>query len=318
VLILTALALCVIANRIHPSAATITPFMVLGYPLVIYAASLLYPQVLGCLLLTITVMLISSEQLSERSSVAAGLSYGILILSIPYFVLMLPVLAAYILLRHDSTRLARVRAAILLMGAAALIVTPWTVRNYLRLHSFIPVSANGGQNLFIGNSPDTTPNGGLIAIDPISHCKRVVPGIDINQIDGALGKCAIDWITENPRSAAKLYVRKVINYFNFRNELTTKNAAAPWTDLLLFVTYYPLLLTVIARAALFRRFPFNRTEGLIYLLYFANAFISAIYFTRIRFRIPFDLMLITVAAGFLCKCWDARRRRSPGAQLATS
>jgi hypothetical protein len=310
ILMLATLALGTIATRMHANAGFITPFLMFGYPLLIYAASVLYPQVLGCLLLTMTVLLLSGAQLSGRFAVVAGLGYGILILAIPYFMLMLPVLLAYVLFRRDLQRLTRVRSTILFAGAAALIVMPWTIRNYLDFHAIIPVSANGGWNLFIGNSPDTTPNGSVDAVNAISLCKRLRPGMSVIEIDRAVGKCAMDWITENPLSAGKLYVGKVINYFNFRNELATKNVATSWSDWLLFVTYYPLLLVVIARAALFRRFPYNKTEALIYILYFANAFFSAIYFTRIRFRIPFDFLLIAVAAGFLCRYWDARHDRS--------
>jgi len=310
ILMLAALALGIVAKRLHPNAASLTPFLILGYPLLIYAVSLLYPQVLGCLLLTVTIMLISAERLSARRAVVAGLVFGVLILAIPYFFLVLPVLAAYVLFRRDWRRAVRLRNAILMGVAAAFVVTPWTMRNYLEFHEMIPVSANGGWNLFVGNSAATTPNGSVASVNATSLCKRVRPDMDINQLDNALGKCAMDWISENPWAAMTLYLRKVINYFNFRNELATKSAESPWSDWLLFATYYPLLLIAIVRAALFRRFPLGKTETLIYILYFANAFISAIYFTRIRFRIPFDFLLIAVAASFLCSCWDARQVRN--------
>jgi hypothetical protein len=310
ILMLAALALGIVAKRLHPNAGFLTPFLILGYPLLIYAVSLLYPQVLGCLLLTVTTILISAEQLSARRAVVAGLVFGVLVLAIPYFILVLPVLAAYVLFRRDLHRVVRVRSAISVAVAAAFVVAPWTMRNYLEFHEMIPVSANGGWNLFIGNSPATTANGSVASVDVISLCKRVRPDMDINQLDGALGKCAMDWISENPRAAIALYLRKVTNYFNFRNELATKSAASSWSDWLLFATYYPLLFIAIVRAALFRRFPLGKTEALIYVLYFANALISAIYFTRIRFRIPFDFLLIAVAAGFLCSCWGALQVRS--------
>jgi hypothetical protein len=315
ILIFAALALGIAANRIHPNAGAITPFLVLGYPLLIYAASVLYPQVLGCLLLTIIVLLLSAEELSKRSAAFAGLVTGILILAIPFFILILPVLAAFVLFRRDLQYLVRLRATILFVAAAALVVTAWTVRNYLYFHTIIPVSTNGGWNLFIGNSPGTTPNGSVAAVDVISVCKRVRPDMGVIELDRAVGKCAMDWIIEDPWAAGKLYVRKVINYFNFRNELATKNEATPWRDWLIFATYYPLLLIAIVRAALFRRCPFGKTEALIYVIYFSNAFISAIYFTRIRFRIPFDFLLIAVAAGFLGRYWNARHVRNSFASL---
>ncbi len=312
-LVLAALALSVAAKRIYAKAGSITPYLVLGYPLLIYAASVLYPQILGCLLLTTAVVLISGEKLSWKSAAIAGFSYGILILAIPYFLLTLPVLAGYILIRRDLHRVIRVRSFILFACAAGLVVTPWTLRNYLEFHSLIPISPTGGLNLFLGNSPVTTPNGGVGTIDANSLCKRVRADMSVIERDRAIGQCALDWIAENPRAAGELYARKVINYFNFRNEIATKNAASAWTDWILFATYYPLLFAAILRAALFRRFPFDKTEALIYVLYFANAFISAIYFTRIRFRIPFDFLLVAVVAAFLCRVWDLclRRRASP-------
>jgi hypothetical protein len=312
-LLLAAITLGVVARRIHPNAGSITPFLVLGYPLLLYAASVLYPQVLGCLLLTTTIMLLFADQLPARHAVVAGLCYGVLILAIPYFIFLLPVIGAIGFFRRDLRWLDKIHKLLLLGTAALLVVIPWTMRNYLEFHALIPVSANGGWNLFIGNSPETTPNGSVVSVDVISLCKRVRTEMNGNELDAALGKCAVDWIRENPEKAAKLYVRKVINYFNFRNELATKNATTAWGDWLLFATYYPLLLITVVRAALFKRFPFSRAEAVIYILYAANAFISAIFFTRIRFRIPFDFLLLAVAAAFLFKCWDARRRNGASA-----
>jgi hypothetical protein len=315
VLILSAIALGLVASRIHPNASSLVPFLVLGYPLLTYAASVLYPQIFGCLLLTTTVMFLSGERPSGRYAAAAGLIYGMLILAIPSFALMMPVFAAYLFFLPDMPWGLRIRRTLLLAGSAALVVAPWTVRNYVDFHTLIPVSANGGWNLFIGNSPETTPNGSVAGVNVISLCKRVRPDMDVIELDRAVGKCAKDWITEHPWSAIKLYAGKITNYFNFRNELATKDAESHWTDWLVFATYYPLLLIVLLRAALFRRIPFSKAETLIYIVYFSNALISAIYFTRIRFRIPFDFLLIAVASSFLCKCWDTLRKRESNKML---
>jgi hypothetical protein len=305
ILTLAALTLCIVANRIYPTAGAITPFLVLAYPLLIYATSLLYPQILACLILTLAVLLVSGESFSAGRATVAGVSYGFLILAVPYFIFLIPIIVGYVLFRRDLPQTDRIRGPILLIGAAALIVIPWTTRNYLEFHQLIPVSVNGGSNLFVGNSPDATPNGSVKSVREL--CNHLHPGMNIIEVDHALGKCAVEWITANPKAAGKLYVGKLVNYFNFTNELATKSASIPWTDWLLFITYYPLLLIAVARAALFRRFPFDKTEILIYLIYFVNAFISAIFFTRIRFRIPFDFLLIAIAAGFLARCWGVRR-----------
>src|SRR5262249_6073598 len=95
-------------------------------------------------------------------------------------------------------------------------------------------------------------------------------------------------------------------YFNYRNDIATPGESAGWRDGLVFATYYPLLLLALLRAADARRHPLQRAEILIYVLYFLNAFVSAIFFPRLRFRIPFDFLLIAVNAAFLARCWAAR------------
>jgi hypothetical protein len=306
-LLLATVLLGLAAARIHPRATVFTPYLVIAYPLLLYAASVLYPQVLGCLLLTATVLLLSGERVSLRGALAAGVIYGALILAIPYFLMLIPVFAGVIFLRAGATGSSRwLRVAVFTIVAAAVVV-PWTVRNYVQFHEFIPVSTNSGKNLFVGNSPVTTPNSGRTT-DVIPLCKHLQEGMDEYQGDRAMGQCAIEWITQNPGAAAWLYVGKVVNYFNFRNEIATREVVAPWRDWLMFCTYYPLLALALARLALWRRFALTRLEVLIYVLYFVNGLVSAIYFTRIRFRIPFDFLLIALVAAFVCRLWDARRK----------
>jgi hypothetical protein len=43
------------------------------------------------------------------------------------------------------------RSAAFVLGAA-LVIAPWTYRNWLAFHAFVPVSTAGGQNLFQGNA----------------------------------------------------------------------------------------------------------------------------------------------------------------------
>jgi hypothetical protein len=177
------------------------------------------------------------------------------------------------------------------------------VRNFLTFHHLVPVSANNGINLLIGNSAATRPNSGVTA-EVLPLC----PGLRIDmteyEFDAATRSCAIDWISHNPSAALRLYAAKVVNYFNFRNELATVSEQARWRDWVIFLTYYPLLAIALLRLALARRMPLARFETLVYLLYFLNALASAIFFTRLRFRIG-------VNAAFLARLWEARAPATP-------
>lgn len=304
-LALAVLALIMLARRIEPRAGPLVPYLVLAYPLVTYAATVLYPQVAGCLLITLIALLVSGNRFTSREAVAAGLAYGVLILAIPYFILLLPLVGAFLVLGRGGIKWPAVKPAVLMMCVAAMVVVPWTVRNYLDFHLFIPISTNNGSNLFIGNSPITTPNSGRTT-DVVPLCKGVYDGMSEYDFDAAMRKCALEWISENRAAAAWLYVGKVVNYFNYRNEMATAGEGGGWRDWVVFATYYPLLLITLARLAMARRVPLTRPETLIYLLYFGNALVSAIFFTRLRFRIPFDFLLIAVNAAFVARCWASR------------
>ncbi len=298
--------LAILAARILPAAGALAPWLVLAYPLCLYCASLIYPQTIECLLLTALVLLLSAERVRMSNAMVGGVLSGILILAVPYFLLLLPFAALVLLWSYRSELKRAIGSAMIWVAAAAMIVLPWTARNYEQFHLFIPVSANGGLNLLLGNSPVTTPNGG-VEVSVVRTCKEIVPGITIFQMDAAAGKCAVGWMVGNPGAAAALYAKKVVNYFNFRNEIRTGGVSSSWKDWVVFITYYPLLLLSILRIAFYRRFPLAKVEVLILGLYFLNALVSAIYFTRIRFRIPFDFLLMSVVAAFLCQIWASRR-----------
>jgi cation transport ATPase len=114
--------------------------------------------------------------------------------------------------------------------------------------------------------------------------------------DAFFKEAAISWIRENPSEAMSLYVAKWLNHWNFTNETKTMGAAPLAGQTLLFVSFYPLLAIAGLRLIWWRKVPLSPAEGLLYLLVIVNAFVSAIFFTRVRFRLPFDGLLIALAA----------------------
>lgn len=82
-------------------------------------------------------------------AVAAGLLWGAAILTRETVLYFVPLAAAWLATRGGGR--ARGRAAAFLV-AAVLVVGPWTYRNHVQFHAFVPVSTAGGQNLFQGNA----------------------------------------------------------------------------------------------------------------------------------------------------------------------
>lgn len=296
-----------LATRVQPNAAVFVPYLAMCYPVLLYTSSTLYPQILGTLLFLVAILLVSAERLSMAGAALAGLVCGTLCLTIPSFMLAMPILAAYVVL-VGSTPYRRSLLKAVLMGTITIAtMTPWMVRNYVQFHAVIPVSTNGGVNLLLGNSPFTEPN--IKPAETAFLCPQASNPKDEVGYDRALTHCALDWVSQNPIAAAHLYLGKVVNYFNYRNRLSTESEMADWKNWLMLATYYPLLILAIVRLGLLRRMRLTRVEMLLYSLYFLNALISAVFFTRVRFRIPFDLLLIVIDSAFIAKLIDLYSRR---------
>jgi dolichyl-phosphate-mannose-protein mannosyltransferase len=82
-------------------------------------------------------------------AVAAGALWGLAILTRETVLYFVPLAALWLATRPG--RGARLGAAAFL-AVALLVVAPWTYRNWLEFHAFVPVSTAGGQNLFQGNA----------------------------------------------------------------------------------------------------------------------------------------------------------------------
>ena len=98
-------------------------------------------------------------------------------------------------------------------------------------------------------------------------------------------RSAINWVVEHQSAALNLYIQKVLNYFNYHNELATKSESSSFRDLVLFFTYYPLLVLSILRLFFSKQYPMSRREIILYLFYFGNSFLSAIFFTSASFLV---------------------------------
>ncbi len=93
-----------------------------------------------------------AETQGARSWCGYGLLWGFALMTNPTLGSVLPVLlgwAAYRAWRQGNLRLSR---PLLACGIAVLCCVPWTVRNYLTFHRFIPLRSNFPFELWLGNN----------------------------------------------------------------------------------------------------------------------------------------------------------------------
>jgi 4-amino-4-deoxy-L-arabinose transferase-like glycosyltransferase len=95
-----------------------------------------------------------AESRRVRNWCLYGLLWGFALLTNPAVALLLPMLLAWAAYRiRDREQAAKwlVRPA-LVAGLALLCCVPWTIRNYVQFHKFIPLRSNFAFELYIGNN----------------------------------------------------------------------------------------------------------------------------------------------------------------------
>jgi 4-amino-4-deoxy-L-arabinose transferase-like glycosyltransferase len=95
-------------------------------------------------------LLTSDESGRRAAALGAGALWGLAILARETALYFLPVAGLWLALspRREG---ARSRAGLFVL-TALLVVAPWTYRNWVAFHAFVPVSTAGGLNLFQGNA----------------------------------------------------------------------------------------------------------------------------------------------------------------------
>ena len=285
------LACRILSRQGYSLGATLGGLLVVAYPVLFYTAGTLYPQTLAGFLFLLVLEIYTRPCLRTFHHFVGGALLGLLVLTVPTFFFAFFVLAAWIwLFRRAQIK----KFLILSLGVMLLILGFWTIRNYTIFNTFFFVSTNSGENLLVGNSENTTPNAGT-TVD-ISKYLSGASGLDEVERDRYFRQQALEFISNNPGDAVRLYLLKVLNYFNYRNELVTQAEATPGKDLLMLVTYGPLLLIFLLRLLQVSKIKLSPLEVLFTSIYLVSAFVSAIFFTRIRFRLPFDYLLIMAVA----------------------
>ena len=95
-------------------------------------------------------VLAADARASYGSAAAGGLLFALAILTRETALFALPLAALFLASRRPRPA-AAARAAILL-AMALLVVAPWTYRNWIVFHAFVPVSTAGALALYQGNS----------------------------------------------------------------------------------------------------------------------------------------------------------------------
>ena len=156
---LTALTATMVADLVRRATQGRAAALASGLVVALYGPSIFYdgellPTALGTFLGTAALWVaLTREALFDRN-ITTGVVTGLAGISLGPLLFLAPVLG---LVASGGQRLARSQRALRVFvtcAAALVIVLPVTVFNYRRSQELIPISANAGVNLWIGNNPE--------------------------------------------------------------------------------------------------------------------------------------------------------------------
>ena len=293
----------VFPEEYRPGALLTTTVVVALYPLFFYTSATLYPQTVSAFLFMLTLAILVCPRRAWLGDLAIGTVFGVLILVVPTFLLTLFVVMAV----AWWLKIIRIPDGALILVIAAAIVGSWTARNFVQFHEFVPVASNSGANFLIGNCENTIPTGGSGNVDTTHyHQEAQALGLNEFQEDRFYRHAAITWIEANPGRAFVLYLEKTANFFNVYNEYApeSRGEVTPWRQAALGICYGLLLALLAWRLIELKRFPLSTTEKLLLTVFILSAFTSAIFFTRIRLRLPYDYLIVAIIAMHLARRLD--------------
>ncbi len=136
--------------------AFIALVLCLFHPTFIFSVTLLGTEIPFACLVTCAVLLLAlrpeGAHLPSRDVALAGLAFGAAGLMRP-MALLSPIALLFWLVVDWRGFKESLRILIVFGMALALPILPWTVRNYVHFKKLVPVSTNGGYNLFYGHNP---------------------------------------------------------------------------------------------------------------------------------------------------------------------
>lgn len=249
---------------------------------------------------------------------ASGLLLGLAVMVRPISLAVLPFLVLAWWMR-DRDLAAAVRGAGVILLAVAVCVVPWTIRNLIRMDSFVPISTNTGENLCIGNSPDAD---GAFTLSTRCDFGNVLESSQAEaDIDGRKTRYALRQIVDEPQRQPWLVWRRF--WFTWIRDGDHDGIIAAqsyntdqWMDsgtrdTLIRVADLSYLIVVVGGAAgtvalIRRRRP---TDVLVVGAMIAVATVPLAFFGDSRFKVPAIPLLIVIGAAGVLDLIGTRRYR---------
>jgi hypothetical protein len=161
---------------------------------------------------------------SPTAFILYGLLWGISLLINPALGALLPFLLGWIFFRLRVGNSQRLRLTLVALAATILLCVPWTLRNYIQFHRFVPLRSNFAYEFWSGNNE---------IFDPYSREVNRITRYEQTRLYARLGETdflaekwqsAKQFVRTHPSLYAQLCARRIV--------ATWLGTESPWQDFL--------------------------------------------------------------------------------------
>jgi 4-amino-4-deoxy-L-arabinose transferase-like glycosyltransferase len=286
----------------------------------VYSESLFVPLVIA----TCLAMVEYQRVRRRRWLVAAGLLTGLAAMTHSNGAVLIPIMAvAAWATGRPKPRGFPLRAlgpAVIVLAATALVMAPWTIRNEIKLHAFVPFGTSLGNTLagtYNSDSARASPPGQWLQPPNRPQYKSIFRRYRIasSAEDAALRRRAFQYIGDHPLYLATVAFWNTVRLLDLTDFHETVRAARAqylpgWSVWVQDVEFWALCMLAIAGAFTRRA----RTAPLWFWAVPIFLFVSVVWLGTggARFRSPVDPFLILLAASALEAAWSLIRARAQG------
>ena len=284
-----AIAAAVIA-AIYPPLIWISAF--------VYSEAVFWPIAIG-LALTFNHTLGQPRQTMWKTAVVFGVVTGLAVLFRAATVPFIPLAGAWLLWKRHFSAVAGFAIGL------AIILTPWTIRNYEHHGRLVLVASDGGVTFWTGNNALAIGEGDMAANPHLKYANQALrnqhPGLTEEQLEPIYYRESFGWIREHPLDWAWLMVKKAFY-------LVVPVGPSYRTHSMRYYLASVVSVGLIVPLALFGGWRLGswRTRMVGMWILAAGAIATClVFFPQERFRIPvLDPALILLASG----AWAASSR----------
>jgi len=239
----------------------------------------------------------------QRNFIYYGLFWGFCLMVNPALGAVLPFFLLWIYFRTRSSKPAGIQNVLLAACLAALVCVPWTIRNAVQFHRFIPIRSDYPFELWMGNNPIYDQHSR--EVNRITRYEQVhlYAQFGENAFIEEKGRAAIAFIRSHPSICTKLAGRRAVAWW--------LGTPTPWRDyqradsVLVRFLFCANALTLLGTLAGLLVLLHKRRSYFLLVAVFPLVFPLAYYVTQVslRLRHPCDPILALLMAAAATAPW---------------